>query len=67
MVGHICTGVTRMFARIPKDQVQTAISEDDVLKNDGKKAKQWVTIQDDISARLGQEIRGKMHIDVFKS
>lgn len=67
MVGHICTGVTRIFSKIPKDQVQTRIGEDNVLMIDGKKAKQWVVMHYNVAESLGREIRGKIHIDVFTS
>jgi hypothetical protein len=67
MVGHICTGVTQVFTKIPKDQEQTRISEYNVLVIDDKKAKMWVVMHSDVAERLECEVRGKIHIDVFTS
>lgn len=64
--GHICTGVTTKIARIKQEDVQTTISDSNVLKlRDGRtKAKQWVFPQIDSVERLAMVVRGKMHIDV---
>jgi hypothetical protein len=61
---HICTGVHSSITRIKKEEVQTKITEDNVLRISYGRATQWVFMQDDSIERLGAEIRGKIHIEV---
>ena len=62
--GHICTGVQSSITRIKKEEVQTKITEDNVLLIGSGKATQWASMQDDSIERLGAEIRGKIHIEI---
>jgi hypothetical protein len=62
--GHICTGVHSSITRIKKEEVQTRITEDNVLLIRSGRATQWVFMQDDSIERLGAEIRGKIHIEI---
>ena len=62
--GHICTGFSASVTRIKKDEVQTKMSEENLLTIGSSKATQWVFMQDDSVERLGREIRGKIHIEI---
>jgi hypothetical protein len=62
--GHICTGVHSLITRIKKEEVQTKVTEDNVLRTSSGRATQWVFMQDDSMKRLGAEIRGKIHIEI---
>jgi hypothetical protein len=66
MLGHICTGATKAFANIRKEEVQTRMGEHNVLRIGNKESKQWVVMHVDVAERLALEMRGKMHIDIFK-
>jgi hypothetical protein len=62
--GHIYTGVHSSITRIKKEEVQTKITEDNVLPISSGRATQWVFMQYDSIKRLGAEIRGKIHIEI---
>ncbi|EXJ86730.1 hypothetical protein A1O3_03684 [Capronia epimyces CBS 606.96] len=66
--GHICTGVNKVH-RIKKEAVQKKITEDFVMHvpSTGAKATQWAFMNPSSVDRLGEEIRGKVHIDIFAS
>lgn len=63
--GHICTGVQSSVARIKKEEVQTRMTEENVLTTACGKATQWAFIRYDSAMRLGMEIRGKIHIEII--
>lgn len=68
--GHICTGVQDSVTRIKKEEVQTKMSEENILTTGSGKATQWVfmhnyrSLNDNTIERLEQEIRGKSHIEI---
>lgn len=64
--GHICTKIAQQIARIRKENVQSAINDDFVLRgpDTGSRGTQWVFTMASIIDRLGIEIRGRIHIDV---
>jgi hypothetical protein len=62
--GHICSTFHSSITRIKKDEVQTKITEDNVLLIGSDRATQWAFMQDDSIERLGAEIRGKIHIEI---
>lgn len=43
------------------------MNQDNILLIGDRKATQWVIMHRDVANRLGREIRGKMHIDVYKA
>jgi hypothetical protein len=61
--GHICS-TFHSITRIRKEEVQTKITEDNVLLIGSDRATQWVFMQYDSIERLGTEIRGKIHIEI---
>jgi hypothetical protein len=65
--GHICTGHETTITRIKKEDVQTKMSEDNVLMISSGKATQWVFMQEASVERLGLEIQGKIHIEITAS
>ncbi|KAI9688845.1 MAG: hypothetical protein M1822_001202 [Bathelium mastoideum] len=67
MIGHICKGVSKRLTKIPKKQVQTRTIKKKLAMNGNEKAKQWVIMQLNVAVTLGQELRGKVHIDIFCS
>lgn len=64
--GHICTGVNRSITSLTADQVQTGISGDNVMigGSSNRKATQLV-FSNACADNLGEEIRTKVHIEVF--
>jgi hypothetical protein len=62
--GHICSTFHSSITRIRKEEVQTKITEANVLLIGSGRATQWVFMQDDSIERLGAEIRGKIHIEI---
>ena len=66
MQGHICTGLTKEIYRIEEGEVQTRITSDHVMQSSstGGKAIQYVFRNPDIADRLGEVIRGKIHIEI---
>jgi hypothetical protein len=62
--GHICSTFHSSITRIRKEEVQTKITEDNVLLIGSGKATQWAFMQYDSIERLGAEIRGKIHIEI---
>ncbi|CAG8888722.1 unnamed protein product [Penicillium egyptiacum] len=66
--GPICSTISTQIVRIRKENVQSRISEDHVMRlPSGKKASQWVFIQGDTINRLAEQIRGKMHFIIFEA
>lgn len=67
--GPICTGVAARITRIDQSAVQQMITEDFLLRvpSSGAKATQWAFMKRRDAERLGQEIRGKVHIDITAS
>jgi hypothetical protein len=65
MLGHICTGVSKVMTKIPKNDVETRINEDDVLKIGNAKAKQWVVMHGAVALKLAAAVKGNMHIEIF--
>ncbi|KFZ06268.1 hypothetical protein V501_07548 [Pseudogymnoascus sp. VKM F-4519 (FW-2642)] len=64
--GHISTKMAQQVAHIRKEDIQSIINDDFVLRNPitGSKGTQWVFTILSIIDRLGIEIRGRVHIDV---
>ncbi|OBT80416.1 hypothetical protein VF21_00868 [Pseudogymnoascus sp. 05NY08] len=64
--GHISTKMAQQVAHIRKEDVQSTINDDFVLRNPitGSMGTQWVFTIPSIIDRLGIEIRGRIHIDV---
>ncbi|KAJ9615242.1 hypothetical protein H2200_001316 [Cladophialophora chaetospira] len=67
MEGHICTGVTTAISRMKVEEIQDRIDEDHVLQvgENETKAKQCVFLSAGAINRLGREMRGKLHIDIY--
>ena len=61
---HICTGVHSSTTRTKEEEVQTKITEDNVLLISPGTATQWDFMQYDSIKRLGAEIRGKINIEI---
>lgn len=62
--GHICTGVQGSVTRIKKEEVQSKLTEENVLKISSGNATQWVFMQRPSVEQLGIQIRGKIHINI---
>ncbi|KAJ9266437.1 hypothetical protein DTO212C5_6360 [Paecilomyces variotii] len=70
VISHICSRLNGPIMRIPWQDVQTCITEDDVMRlPSGRKATQWMFAQHDTSTteELAKEIRGKIHFDIFEA
>lgn len=66
--GPICSTISTHVVRIRKENVQSRISKDHVMRlPSGKKVSQWVFIQGDTIDQLAEQIRGKMHFIIFRS
>ncbi|GAD94922.1 hypothetical protein PVAR5_3555 [Paecilomyces variotii No. 5] len=66
IVSHICSRMNEHVIRLPMHDVQTRMTEDDVLRlPSGRKAIQWM-FSGAIAELLAREIRGKMHFDIFE-
>ena len=66
--GHICSSMSKQIARIRQEDVQTHISEDNVLRlPSGRKATQWVFVQESSMRRLAEEVQGKMHFTIVRA
>lgn len=65
MKGHICQVASTPLTRIKKEEVQSKMNEGMLLYlANGAKATQWVFLSDGSVAQLGEEMRGKVHIDI---
>lgn len=62
--GHIYAGFRSPIASINKEELQTKISEDNVLTISTVKATQWVIMRHDVIDSLGKEMLEKIHIDI---
>ncbi|KAG4411195.1 hypothetical protein IFR04_015666 [Cadophora malorum] len=63
--GHICGRSPNIIPKIPKQDVQTRLSENDLLYNGSRKATQTVFVDEEAVERLGELIRGKIFIEIF--
>lgn len=65
--GYICTGMSSAIARIAAENVQAHITRDRVLlrASDNRPATQWMFQGLDTICRMQDELRGKIHIDIF--
>ncbi|KAJ9195531.1 hypothetical protein DTO021D3_5083 [Paecilomyces variotii] len=63
--GHICTGISKNIRRIREQDIETEITEDNVLRcrSTNHKAIQWAFLSHTLK-QLVTEIRGKMHIEI---
>lgn len=63
--GHICTGISNNIRGIREQDIETEITEDNVLRCRGtnRKAIQWAFLSHTLK-QLATEIRGKMHIEI---
>ncbi|CAG7995905.1 unnamed protein product [Penicillium salamii] len=66
--GPICSTLSTQLVRIRREDVQSHITEDNVMRlRSGRKASQWVFVHRDVIGRLAQQIRGKMHFIIFEA
>ncbi|KAJ5945694.1 hypothetical protein N7454_002533 [Penicillium verhagenii] len=66
--GPICSTLSRQLVRIRRENIQTHINEDNVMRLlSGRKSTQWVFVQRDVINRLAEHIRGKMHFIIFEA
>lgn len=66
--GHVCSTIGRQIIRIPQENVQTHINEENAMRlPSGKKASQWMFLQNNTIDRLAEEIRGKTHFIIFEA
>ena len=67
--GPICTGKSKEITRIKKEDIQTHITVEHLIKSKvtGRKATQYVFMQSGSAMRLGEVIRGKIHIEITGS
>jgi hypothetical protein len=64
IIGHCSKGTQNIIAKIHKDQVQTNITEDNLVMSSDGKAIQYVFMKASSATRLALEMRGKVHIDI---
>ncbi|KAL9596089.1 MAG: hypothetical protein Q9219_006037 [cf. Caloplaca sp. 3 TL-2023] len=63
--GHICGTATSTIRRIKGPDVQTAITEADLLYMEtGRKATQWAFVGADVMRRFDVEVKGKVHVEI---
>lgn len=62
--GHICSSLSTQVTRLKREEVQTNLTEANVMRIGSTKATQWAFVQRESADRLGQEMRGKIHIDI---
>ena len=62
--GHISTGAGTSIKCIKKEEIQTSMSENNLVMISSGRATQWVIMQRSVNERMGIEIRGKIHIDI---
>lgn len=60
--GHICTGAGTSIARVRKEDIQSSMSEDNLVMISSGRATQWAIMQRSVNERMG--IEGKIHIDI---
>jgi len=65
IIGHISKSLDNMIRRIKQSDVQEKINEGHVMTITGGKSTQWAFTKEDAANRLGREIKGKIHIDVY--
>jgi hypothetical protein len=65
IIGPICSSIPSAITMLEADEVQTAITEEDVMRISTGKASQWVFMKEDIIDRLAEILRGKMHIELY--
>lgn len=66
--GHVCSTTSGQINRIREENVQTNINEENAMRlPSGKKASQWMFLQNNTIDRLAEEIRGKMHFTIFEA
>ncbi|KAL8715424.1 MAG: hypothetical protein Q9220_000758 [cf. Caloplaca sp. 1 TL-2023] len=64
--GHICCRAPAIVPKIKMENVQTQITENDVMAlEDGRKSTQWAFLDLEVIARVNDEMKGKIHIEVF--
>ncbi|KAL4785280.1 hypothetical protein BJX76DRAFT_325131 [Aspergillus varians] len=65
--GHLCSTISRHVIRSPKESVQTQLTRENVMRlPSGRKASQWMFLQNNTIDRLAQEIRGKIHFFIVE-
>ncbi|KAI4252010.1 MAG: hypothetical protein L6R42_008152 [Xanthoria sp. 1 TBL-2021] len=63
--GHVCQNSSRIITNIKKEDVQTAISEANVLSpNNQFKATQWCFLGIEVMSRFDAEVKGKIHVEI---
>lgn len=65
--GHICSCMGRIIQRVSPTDVQTRITRDHVMHCPSPRlpAAQWMFCKTDTVNRLAEEVRGKIHIEIF--
>lgn len=63
--GHIVGRSPTRYPKIDKSEVQTKITEEDVMKIGNRKATQWVVMKKSTADFMAVNIRGKTHIEVY--
>ncbi|KAL8976829.1 MAG: hypothetical protein Q9205_007247, partial [Flavoplaca limonia] len=63
--GHICRNTSKLIANIKAENVQTGITDANVLTidNDHFKSTQWYFVGLEVMARFNVEAKGKIHIE----
>jgi hypothetical protein len=61
---HIFSATPVPITRIKKEDIQSQINEENVLRNGSTKATQWAFVRHPSALRLGEVMRGKIHIDI---
>lgn len=68
IVGHVCGKDPKAVTKHKKDDVQTAITEEFVMKlPSGQKATQHIFMKPKVARDLATHIRGKVHVDITAS
>ncbi|KAF2012744.1 hypothetical protein BU24DRAFT_395869 [Aaosphaeria arxii CBS 175.79] len=65
VVGHVSKATSEIFNEMKLGDVQERVSEGHVLIISSGKAVQWAFLGKDVRKRLGAEVKGRIHIDVF--
>ena len=66
--GHVCSTISGRITRIPWENVQTHISESNVMRlPSGRKVTLWVFLQESTIDQLAEEIRGRIHFTIFEA
>lgn len=65
--GNICTGDSSNLIGIAYEEVDSKITEDFLVKQNGKRATQWVILNEQAALRMRDEANGKIHIIIHEA